>query len=228
MIPHPDVNIWEHTRESLFDLYAKRARNELPEMTCHAQAVELLVPFIRPGFKVLDAGCGSGYLYWSFVDRDLPVEYHGLDYTESFIRIGRENLPPEAKAHENLRLGSIEEFNGRYDGVVCVNTLFCLPDYRQGLENLCRAAREVLVLRTTLDKETLIRYETDDYLDQGWKDLRAYFNIWSMDEVMAFITDQGFEIRHVVDQRTNDQPEISAGKPFPWKFLLARRVKEMS
>jgi cyclopropane fatty-acyl-phospholipid synthase-like methyltransferase len=226
MIPHPDVNIWEHTRETLFDLYARRARNELPEMTCHRQAVDLLAPHIRPGFKVLDAGCGSGYLYWSFVHRGLDVEYHGIDYTESFIRIGRENLPPQARADENVRQESIEEASGRYDAVVCINTLFCLPDYRQGLERLCRAAGEFLVLRTALDRENVVRYETDDYLDPGWRDLMAYFNIWSLDEVSAFIEDQGFAVRRVVDERTGDKPEISAGKLFPWKFLFARRTED--
>ena len=229
MIPNPAYNIWEHTRESLFDLYAQRARNELPEMTCHKQAVELLARYVFPGMTVLDAGCGSGYTFWSFQARNLDVRYYGLDYTKSFIEIGRSNIPHHLLPPENLQVGAIEDLTETYDAVFCINTLFCLPDYRQGLERLAMAARDFLIIRTTLDQETIIRYETDDYLDKGYQGpggLRAYFNIWSMDEVRSFLEELGFIVQHVTDERTNDQPEISAGKTFPYKFLFCRRRPE--
>ena len=224
MIPDPAFNIWEHTRESLFDLYAQRARGEATEMTCHKQAAELLAPHYFPGMTVLDAGCGSGYFYWSLARRGLEVEYYGLDFTAGFIEIGRQNLT--AVPPEHLITGSIEDLEGDYDAVFCVNTLFCLPDYRQGLERLCRATRKILVLRTTLADETVIRYETDDYLDKGFRHLKSYFNIWNMKEVIAYIEDQGFTVAHVRDERTGDEPEISAGKLFPYKFLTALRRDE--
>jgi ubiquinone/menaquinone biosynthesis C-methylase UbiE len=192
-------------------------------MTCLKQAAELLKPHYQPGMTVLDAGCGSGYFYWSLVNQGLEVEYYGLDYTASFIEIGRQHLtkvPPE-----RLMVGSIEDLEGSYDAVFCINTLFCLPDYRQGLERLCQAARRILVLRTTLDRETVIRYETDEYLDQGYRHLKSYFNIWNMEEVMSYIRDLGFLPVHVTDERTGDEPEISAGKIFPYKFLFCERKK---
>ena len=226
MIPNPAYNIWEHTRTSLFDLYAQRARNELPEMTCHKQAVELLAPYVRPGMTVLDAGCGSGYTFWSFNTRKLQVDYYGLDYTASFIDIGRANLPRELVPPEHLQIGAIEDLTDSYDAVLCINTLFCLPDYRQGLERLALSAREYLIIRTTLGHETTIRYETDDFLDQGYQGpdgLRAYFNIWSMAEVTSYLEELGFVVQHVIDERTNDQPEMSAGKIFPYRFLFCRR-----
>jgi SAM-dependent methyltransferase len=226
MIPEPQFNIWEHTKETLFDLYAKRAGNELSEMTCHKQAVELLAPYVSPGMSVLDAGCGSGYLFWSFYDRGLPVEYYGIDYTASFIDIGCQNIPPDKLPPDRLQVEAIENIMGRFDAVLCINTLFCLPDYRQGVQRLADAARRFLIIRTTLDRETKIRYETDQYLDQGYKDLRAYFNIWAMDEFTEYIDSLGFDVQHVVDERANDQPEISAGKVFPYRVLFCRRREE--
>lgn len=226
MIPHPDFNIWEHTRETLFEMYAGRARNELPEMTCHKQAALLLAPHLQKAMSILDAGCGSGYLFWSFYNRGLEVEYYGLDYTASFIEIGRQNIPSEVLPPERLQVGSIENIEARFDAVFCINTLFCLPDYRQGLERLAASARRFLILRTALGEETVIRYETDDYLDEGFRGpggLRSYFNIWARDEVMDFITDLGFEVSPVVDEWTGNEPEISAGKVFPWRFLFCRR-----
>ena len=226
MIPSARYNIWEHTRESLFPLYAQRARNLLPEMTCHAQAVRLLTPHLTPGMSVLDAGCGSGYLFWSFHQRDIPIEYYGLDYTASFIEIGRREIPADLLPPERLQLGSIEDLTQRFDAVVCINTLFTLPDYRQGLERMADAARRFLVIRTALDRGSVVRYETDDYLDEGYRGpggLKSYFNIWDLDEMTAYLQNLGFEVQRVVDEYTKDEPEISAGKIFPWKFLFCWR-----
>ena len=124
--------------------------------------------------SVLDAGCGSGYLYWSFHRRGsarggiLRPRLHRF----SFIEIGRERLSGRTKAvlRIDCAWGPSKSRTQRFDGVVCINTLFCLPDYRQGLENLAAAARRSVpaVLRTTLDVgNRSIRYETDDYLDEG-------------------------------------------------------------
>ena len=56
--------IWMHS-EHVARLYRARARDEAEEMTCAAQAVELLAPHFAPGDSLLDAGCGSGYFYHS-------------------------------------------------------------------------------------------------------------------------------------------------------------------
>lgn len=226
MIPNPRFNIWEHTRETLFDLYTKRARRELPELTCHGQAARLLAPHVHPGLTVLDAGCATGYLLWSLMSRQLPLEYYGLDYTASYIDLGRRNIPPEILAPERLILGSIENLEDEYDAVLCINTLYCLPHFHHGLQRLAEATRQVLILRTALDTETKIRYETDDYLDEGYRGpggLKSYFNIYSRTEVSDFLTELGFSVQRVTDERTGDQPELSAGKVFPWKFLVAQR-----
>jgi len=226
MVPDPAYNIWAHTRETLFDLYARRARNELQEMTCHKQAAELLAPHLEPGMSVLDAGCGSGYLFWSFHGRGPGLEYYGIDYTPDFIELGRENIPARLLHPERLQVGAIEDVDGRFDAVVCINTLQCLPSFHMGLERLAQAASRALVLRAPLADRTRVRFETDDYLDEGYRGpdgLRSYFNIWHMGEVMDFLDGLGFEVRHVVDEWTGDAPEISAGKTFPWKFLFALR-----
>ena len=220
-IPLPEYNIWEQTRESLFPLYARRARGETPELTCHSQCFEIISPLLEPGMSLLDAGCGAGDFFWSFHRRGFSLDYHGIDYTKSFIDIGRENFPPRVLAPEALEVCAIENLTGRYDAVTCINTMQCFPDFRRPLERMCRAAKRLIYLRTTLDEAEHIRYETDDYLDEGYRGrLRSYFNIFAIGEVTAFIESEGFEVRRFVDERTRDGVEMSAGKPFPWKILL--------
>jgi len=223
MIPEPAVNIWAHTKSSLYPLYEKRAAGQAEEMDCHVQAAEIYRPHYKPEYRVLDAGGGSGYFYWSLARRSLLGDYYLLDYTEDFVEMARRHLGG-LLAPERFMWSSIEETPGVYDIVFCLNTLFCLPDYRQGLERLLAAAGEMLILRSTFADKTQIRYETDDFLDPEARGLKSYFNIWPMDEVAGFMRGCGFEVTTVLDQRTGDKPEISAGKPFPWRWLIARRL----
>lgn len=223
MIPEPELNIWAQTRQSLYLLYARRAQGLEPELDCHAQAAEIYAPHFQPSDRILDAGGGSGYFYWSLARRGLLGQYHLLDQTEAFLKIAREalgeHLPPE-----RFIFSSIQESPGNYEVTFCLNCLFCLPDYRQGLERLLLATRRLFILRSTLAEKNIIRYETDAYLDPPGRHLKAYFNIWSLEEVAAFIRQYGFETSTVVDRRSGDQPEISAGKIFPWRWLIGRRL----
>ena len=222
MIPDPAVNIWTHTKNSLYPLYEERARGSAPEMDCHAQAAEIYAAYQQPGDRLLDAGGGSGYFYWSLKRRGLLGRYHLLDQTADFVAMARRALGAELPP-ESFIWSSIQETPGRYAAVFCLNALFCLPDYRQGLERLLLAAERVVIIRSTFAERQEIRYETDAYLDPGAGRLKSYFNIWSMAEVTAFMESYGFAVHTVVDRRTNDQPEISAGKPFPWRWLVGVR-----
>lgn len=223
MIPDDAVNIWAHTKESLYPLYHKRAEGLAEELDCHRQAAEIYAPYHKPGDEILDAGAGSGYFYWSLKRRGLLGNYWALDCTRDFLDIGRaalsEELPQDRFLHKSL-----EEAPGEYDITFCLNTLFALPDYRQALDRLLSRTGRLFILRTTLSFYEYIRYETDDYLDPGAAGkMKAYFNIWKLGEVSDFITGCGFEVTPVVDQRTLDRVEFSAGKPFPWRWLTAVR-----
>jgi 2-polyprenyl-3-methyl-5-hydroxy-6-metoxy-1,4-benzoquinol methylase len=85
-------NIWEHST-TVRELYARRARGEAEEMTCHRQAAELLAPLCAAGDSLLDAGCGSGYFFHSLRRAELNVEYHGIDATRCLVELGQDALP---------------------------------------------------------------------------------------------------------------------------------------
>jgi len=158
--------------------------------------------------------------------RDLGVEYHGVDFTGHYIEIGRRHMPPFGLPPERLRVGTIENVEGRFDVVVCFNALLYCPDFHLPLERLCDAADRWLVLRTLLAGREKRRYVRDGHLDEGWNHLRAYFNIYAIDEVRAWIESLGFETAMPVDRRTGDRPECVNEMPHPWRLLLARRVRD--
>ena len=216
-------NIWEHSA-NVRALYAQRVRGEAEEMTCARQCAEIVRPLVEGRMSLLDAGCGSGYYFLSFEKQSLDIEYYGIDYAPSLIEIGRRYLSAAGLPPTRLQAASIEDLDTRYDIVVCFNVLAWIPHYHQALERLCEASRRYLVIRTALDQETLIRYEEDGYLEEGYNHLKAYWNIYAIDEFVRFMEDYGFRVRQVPDERTGDGVEMVVGKPFPWKILVGERV----
>lgn len=213
--------IWEHS-ESLRELYGRRCRREEEEMTCHAQAAELLFPHAASGDTLLDAGCGSGYFFHSLKKRQIPVEYYGIDASPSLIEIGRKHLPRFGLPPENLQTIRIEDMDGEADHVVCINVLSNLDNYQRPLERLLHAAKKTIILRESCREGAHYSYVRDNYLDEGCE-LSVYVNTYCLGEVMEFIASYGFMVKNVMDRRTRGEAESVIGYPHHWTFIVAER-----
>jgi len=55
--------------------------------------------------------------------------------------------------------------------------------------------------------------------------LKAYWNIYSLSEVMGFMEEMGFNVQSIVDRRTGGRMELVVGKPYYWKILFGVRRK---
>jgi SAM-dependent methyltransferase len=214
--------IWEHSG-TVRQLYAQRCRLEAEEMTCAAQAAELLAPLAEPGESLLDAGCGSGYFYHSLRSRGIPLEYHGIDEAPSLIEMGRRILPAYGLPAHRLRPLGIQDCRGRVDHVLCMNVLTNIDNYHQPLERLLHLADKSLILRESLAETPSYAYVTDRFLDPG-VDLKVYVNTYPRREVLDFIRGQGFEAQLITDRRTGGRPEQVIGHPHHWQFIRAVRV----
>ena len=212
---------WEHSR-SVRELYARRCRLEEEEMTCAAQAAELLSPKVSPGDVLLDAGCGIGYFFHSLRSRGLPVEYYGIDAAPSLIEIGRKYLPAYGLPAERLKVMRIEDLDGEVDHVVCMNVLSNVDNYHRPLDRLLRIARRSVILRESLREQAEYAFVPDPYLDAGM-DLKVHVNAYSLADVRAFIESYGFATEPIEDRRTAGKPELVIGHPHYWTFLVAER-----
>lgn len=214
-------SIWEHSGVAR-DLYAARCRMEEVEMTCAAQAAEILAPRVRPGDSLLDAGCGSGSFFHSLRTRGIPAEYHGIDASPTLIGIGRSILPGWGLPADRLRVLRIEDLDGAADHVLCMNVLTNVDNYHRPLERLLTVARRTLVLRESLKRGAEYAYVRDEFLDEG-AHLSVHVNAYDVDEVCAFVRAHGFRPEIVVDRRSGGRPEMVIGHPHHWTFLVATR-----
>jgi SAM-dependent methyltransferase len=213
--------IWEHSA-SVRELYRKRCRREVEEMTAHAQAAELLAPRVAPGDTLLDAGCGSGYFFHSLASRRIPTEYWGIDAAPTLVAIGREELPAFGLAVERLEVLRLEDLAGEFDHVACVNVLSNIDNYHRPLERLLDVTRKTVILRESLKDGAQYTYVKDRFLDPG-VDLWVHVNHYDRREVLDFIEHRGFRAELVVDRRTGGEPEQVIGYPHHWTFVVAER-----
>jgi SAM-dependent methyltransferase len=210
-------NPWANDRNT-YELYRRRCRGDAEEMTCAAQAAEILAPLVRPGETLLDAGCGGGYYLHSFRKRGIDVRYHGLDYTPEMIELARSEMG------DHFTLGAIEDLTAEYDNVICFNVLTNSPHYALPLERLLQAARKRLVLRESMGDELVVRYTPDPYLDEGARHIRVYHNTYPIAEVTAFMREHGFTVTRIPDRRSNDGVEMVVDIPHTWRILIAERT----
>lgn len=221
---NPLWNPWANDRK-LLETYRARARGEKEEMTCAAQAAEILSTLATSGETLLDAGCGAGYYYWSFYKRGLGLEYNGLDYTPEMIEAARAELCPRARlSPDAFSLGAIENLDREFDNVVCFNVLTNSPHYALPLERLLACTRKRLLLRENLADALNVSFTPDPYLDEDKRHIRVYHNAYPLDEVMRFIKDAGFRVTRVRDQRSNDGTEMVVDIPHTWRILVAERT----
>lgn len=216
-------SIWNHSFQ-IKELYTRRCQMEAEEMTCAAQAAELLAPYVSEGDSLLDVGCGSGYFFHSLRKRNILVNYYGIDAEPSLIEIGQKHLPQYGLPAENLHVLRLEDLDGEVDHVLCMNVLSNIDNYHRPLERILKCARKTVILRESLGEKSNYAYVIDKYLNKGVK-LKVYVNTYCLNEIIKFIESYEFKTRVVKDRRTQGQPEMVIGYPHYWKFILAERVK---
>jgi protein-L-isoaspartate(D-aspartate) O-methyltransferase len=75
----------------------------------HANACESLLPFLKPGAKVLDIGSGSGYLTHVLAELVKPNgKVVGVDHLQPLVDMARRNMQKSEAGREMLESGKVQ------------------------------------------------------------------------------------------------------------------------
>ncbi len=100
---------------------------------------------LRPGATVLDVGCGTGASALPAAERVGPVgRVIGVDLAEGLLAKGRAKATERGLRNVEFRTGDMAQLgypDGHFDAVICVFTIFFLPDMERQVAELWRMVR---------------------------------------------------------------------------------------
>jgi methionine biosynthesis protein MetW len=130
--------------ERFYDAYWRRRLQLEPEITTTAPARAAIVSeFVRPGWSVLDLGCGDGSFLVCLRDRVGELETRGADVSDEALAVATK------RGIDAFRLDLAEpasEIPGRYDVVTALEVIEHLPDAEAVVLKATAAARRYLIV----------------------------------------------------------------------------------
>jgi protein-L-isoaspartate(D-aspartate) O-methyltransferase len=95
---------------------------------------------LKPGDKILDVGCGKGYLLYEFTQVVPGVEVAGIDISQYGIDNAKEEIQPSLTVGNAISLPYEDDY---FDFVVSVTTMHNLYNYelRQALQEIQRVGK---------------------------------------------------------------------------------------
>lgn len=67
------------------------------------EELQVFIPYFKPGFKVLDIGCGNGRFIKSLDEAGVDYEYHGIDFSENLIKQAQQQFPQHSFEVADMR-----------------------------------------------------------------------------------------------------------------------------
>ena len=216
--------------------FSEEMLESLRRYTAEASAAYLL-PYLRPGLRVLDFGCGPGTISVGLAKAINPGELHGVDMEESQIELARSVAQVGGQDNAIFHVADVIDLpfdNGFFDVAHCHNVLMHIPDTSAVLAEVKRVlkpggiigCREMIcassfthpdfgVIRSSWDMfEDLLA--ADDGHPQIGKDLKFHF------------VEAGFENIRVTGSfdMYNTAPDVAFIYGFAQQWFLSPEIME--
>lgn len=98
--------------------------------------LNLFIPYIKNGFKLLDLGCGSGRLLNLFRENNLTIDYLGIDFSPALIKEAQATYPEQKFVCANMLEYSLE--SECYDAIFLIASFHHLTEVKQRKELLVK------------------------------------------------------------------------------------------
>ncbi len=103
-----------------------------------------LLPYLRPGLRVLDFGCGPGTISVGLARAIHPGELHGIDMDEPTLEMARAVARSQRQDNAIFHVGDIANLpfeDGFFDAAHCHNVLMHVPDTHAALTEVKRTLK---------------------------------------------------------------------------------------
>ncbi len=135
--------------------FSKEMLDAMARNTAESTAKHLL-PYLRPGLRVLDFGCGPGTVSVGLAKAVHPGEMHGVDMNEQTIEMARAVALSQRQENAIYHVGDVTNLpfeDNFFDAAYCNNVLMHVPDTHAALTEVKRtlkpggliACREMIV-----------------------------------------------------------------------------------
>ncbi len=108
---------------------------------------KIVIDYLREHFdkpRLLDVGCGTGFMYLALKKSGMDFEYLGVDKTEKMVEFAKKRFP-----EANFAVGDIYklQFPDRsWDVVYCRHIFTHLPGYEEALAEVARVTKDCLIV----------------------------------------------------------------------------------
>ncbi len=103
-----------------------------------------LLPYLRPGLRVLDFGCGPGTISVGLAKAVAPGEMHGVDIEASQVDMARMVASANRQDNAIFHVGDVTDLtfeDGYFDVAHCHNVLLHVPDTGAALAEVSRVLK---------------------------------------------------------------------------------------
>jgi ubiquinone/menaquinone biosynthesis C-methylase UbiE len=201
------IKVYDHVAEE----YAKQIADHIPTKQ-RLQFISLL----KPGDKILDAGCGSGRECKFFVDNGFSVV--GVDLSEKMLAIAKKTEPAAKFYQQDLR--KLDFPDASFHGVWSCASLHHIkradiPTVLSGFSRIIKPGGILLVHVKKGQGE-------EERIEPSVPGIKRFYTLFSESELMKYIQDAGFTI---LDCYEYDNARLyPTGKALPKISCFARKI----
>lgn len=132
-----------------------------------------LLPYLRPGLRVLDLGCGPGTISVGLARAVAPGQLHGVDIEESQVELSRSVAEANGVENATFHVADAADLpfaDDSFDVAHCHNVLMHVPDTRAALAEVRRVLKPGGVIGCSeLICRSSFTYPEYGVLQHGWR-----------------------------------------------------------
>ena len=236
-IPDDDMELEEETSTPDYTMgFSEEMLSALRRYTVERNAAHL-VPYLRPGLRLLDFGCGPGTISVGLAKAVDPGEMHGVDMEASQIEQARNVALLRRQSNAVYHVGDVAnlQFEDNYFDVAhCHNVLMHVPDTQAVLTEVMRVLKPggIISCREMIC-ESSFTHPHYGVMDKSWE---IFEDLLAADdghpqigkELKTRLTPAGFEnIRLTMTFEIYNSPEdIAFIHAFAHQWFLAPEIAE--